>query len=427
MAEGQAAFDRGEHQEAIDAWSRIFLIDIDHPEAARRIEKARSLKDEQERQVEETFHDAVSKLEAGETQEAKALFQKVLELQPSHLAAREYLQEIEEGRASAAGAPADALATAAADDGEPLSHEILVPPDPGEPSTPARAPAPVQPSATSSSSTMPSRTFLLVGGIVLLLVVAAAWFFFQRRDSLFPNASEEAAIPAGATVDPIEQASRLHDAGRTDQALARLRQIPQEAEQFDDAQALISQWRAEAAPTEEVAGGSGGGGDAAGGRDARTSQREQHLAEAESYLESGENLRALAALDLAASIAPLENEEMPLRRRAEDALEPLASEISLVRGGDWEFALRDLWTLHEADPANPDVIRLLTTAYHNLGIRDLQRGDAEGAAESFEEALGFQRDDPELQRHLRFARAYERSGKDLLYEIYARKLSFRAP
>jgi hypothetical protein len=34
LAEGQASFERSEHQAAIDAWSRIFLIDIDH-DAAR--------------------------------------------------------------------------------------------------------------------------------------------------------------------------------------------------------------------------------------------------------------------------------------------------------------------------------------------------------------------------------------------------------
>ncbi|HEX6204116.1 MAG TPA: hypothetical protein VF100_14035, partial [Thermoanaerobaculia bacterium] len=58
LAEGQAASDRGDHQAAIDAWSRIFLIDIDNAEAARRIEEARRLKAEQERALEEVFHDA---------------------------------------------------------------------------------------------------------------------------------------------------------------------------------------------------------------------------------------------------------------------------------------------------------------------------------------------------------------------------------
>src|SRR5258707_805414 len=56
LDEGQAAFDAGDPQGAIDSWSRIFLIDIDHQEAARRIDSARRVKAETERQGEEIFH-----------------------------------------------------------------------------------------------------------------------------------------------------------------------------------------------------------------------------------------------------------------------------------------------------------------------------------------------------------------------------------
>ncbi|HUF78823.1 MAG TPA: hypothetical protein VMR44_07905, partial [Thermoanaerobaculia bacterium] len=52
LAEGQGAADRGDYQGAIDSWSRIFLIDVDHEEAARRIEEARRSKAEREREVE---------------------------------------------------------------------------------------------------------------------------------------------------------------------------------------------------------------------------------------------------------------------------------------------------------------------------------------------------------------------------------------
>lgn len=437
LDEGQAAFDRGELQEAIDAWSRIFLIDIDHQEAAKRIDKARSLKDERERQVEETFHDAVSKLEAGQTQKAQELFSQVLELQPGHLAAREYLQDIEEGRApeaepqAAPKAPPGGLGLPEEPtQEEPLSHEILVPPEPGAASEPAPAPAAADSTTSSSTSTStstaPSRTFLWVGGLVLLLVVAAAWFFFQRRDTLFPNANQEAAAPAAA--DPIELATGMHEAGRTEQALARLRQIPQSAEQYEDAQALISQWQAEATSGEEAPSpGRDGGAAAAPTAAEEADRRSEWVADARRWLDSEQNLRALAALDQADAISPLSEDERRLRQRARERLEPLASEIEIVRGGDWELALRDLWRLHQANPDDQDVIRLLVTSYYNLGVRDLQRGDTTSAAESFEEALAFRPDDPELQRHLRFARAYDQRSKDLLYEIYARKLSFRTP
>ncbi|HVR29947.1 MAG TPA: hypothetical protein VMS86_10490, partial [Thermoanaerobaculia bacterium] len=45
LAEGQRAFDAEKFQDAIDCWSRIFLIEIDHNEAGRRIQLARDLKE----------------------------------------------------------------------------------------------------------------------------------------------------------------------------------------------------------------------------------------------------------------------------------------------------------------------------------------------------------------------------------------------
>lgn len=435
LTEGQAAFDRGALQEAIDAWSRIFLIDIDHPEAARRIDKARSLKDEQERQVEETFHDAVARLEAGETQKAKALFERVLELQPSHLAARDYLQDIEEGRAPAAastpprGGDELSLPDVPTDD-EPLSQEILVPPEPGTSSEAPSAGPRVSASAGASSAAMPSRKFLWIGGVVLLLVLAAAWFFFQRRDSLFPNAGPEPSQTAGVAQDPIEQATRLHDAGRTEQALTQLRRIPQGTEQYDEAQALISQWEAEAAsPEDPEVSDAAALGDGALPTATRSDEdrRDELIAEARRFYENDENLLALQRLERAAGLSGLTAEETRLREQVEAELSPLRSEIELVRGGDWEYVLRDLWRLHQEDPGRRDVVRLLVTSYTNLGVRDLQRGETGSASQHFQEALGFAPDDPDLQRHLQFAQTYERRPKDLLYEIYARKLSFRAP
>jgi tetratricopeptide (TPR) repeat protein len=103
LDQGQAAFDRGDHQGSIDAWSRIFLIDIDHQEAARRIEQARRLKAEGERQAEEAYHDALAALEDGDTETARAGFEQVLELMPGHLAARESLDQLDSGVPAAAG------------------------------------------------------------------------------------------------------------------------------------------------------------------------------------------------------------------------------------------------------------------------------------------------------------------------------------
>ncbi|HVR97129.1 MAG TPA: hypothetical protein VMW27_10980, partial [Thermoanaerobaculia bacterium] len=82
LDEGQAAFSSGDPQGAIDSWSRIFLIDIDHQEAARRIEQARKLKAENERQIEEIYHDGLAALEGSDPAAARRAFARVLELQP---------------------------------------------------------------------------------------------------------------------------------------------------------------------------------------------------------------------------------------------------------------------------------------------------------------------------------------------------------
>ena len=94
LADGQSAFEQGDHQGAIDAWSRIFLIDVDNEDASRRIERARTLKAEGERQVEEVYHEGLNAWEQVTLQRPREAFEQVLGLQPSHVAANELLEQI---------------------------------------------------------------------------------------------------------------------------------------------------------------------------------------------------------------------------------------------------------------------------------------------------------------------------------------------
>jgi tetratricopeptide (TPR) repeat protein len=289
LAEGQAALDGGDPQAAIDAWSRIFLIDIDHQEASRRIDHARRLKAERDRQVEEAFHDGVSHLEAGDADGARGSFQRVLELQPGHLPAREYLQQLDEGRlpAPAAGdrpagpgkpatarqaatqavpmAPIAATAATAAPvvplppdlvraAGAPrpalerdLQEEILVPPEVGQP--PARPPEAgreTRAPAAAAASGPARRMFLMVGSVVLLLVFAVGWFLYQKREQWFPNSRTAEQAPVLAT-NPIPRATRLHDLGKLPAALAQLRRVTPGDPHYKEAQGLIARWQAEQA------------------------------------------------------------------------------------------------------------------------------------------------------------------------------------
>jgi tetratricopeptide (TPR) repeat protein len=424
LEEGRSAFERAEYQDAIDAWSRIFLIDIDHQEAAQRIEEARRLKAEQERQVEELFHDAMGKLDAGQRAEAKTLLERVLKLQPGHLAAREYLENMDRGPAAELP-PLPTGAAAPAWQGEPLGdevlqEEILVPPDPGGVRPTGAAARPAVPRAAAGSAVRGlSRRFMVIGGVALVAVIAVMWLLLQGWDRFFPNATEEGPVRVSAEV-ALQRAQELQQQGSTEEALAVLRRVPRESPFYDQAQALVSQWEAQADSTVQRKLEQ-----ASAEEQAAHATRARQIEAARGYLDQGEAYLAKKALAAAAQSAPLAGAEAELMARVEEELAPLSQPMARVTGGDYEFALGELWRLSRQVPEDRNVRRMLIEVYHNLGIRDLQRGDTESAAGNFDEAAKLDPADEELRRHLAFARTYQRREKDLLYDIYVRKLSFR--
>ena len=430
LDEGQRALGQGDPQGAIDAWSRIFLIDIDHPEAARRIDQARKLKAESERQVEEIFHDGVARLEAGDVTAAKQIFQQVLEIQPGYAAAREVLQQIESGslpshRAGAASVAASAAS--AADTLMPmealaplgdLKEEILVPPDPNEAAGGERKAAPKK--GGKARGGRPRQMFALVGSLVLVLVAGGGWYLFQNRDQFFPNSQTEGGESPNA--DPIARAQALHDSGKTANAISQLRRLTPSDPQYQQAQALIAQWEAASEPGAERLGGAA---PAALPAPAIPAPQAALLSAAHEALAEGSRLRAVERFEEAEKLGKLPPEETVLLADAREQLKPIARQIELFKQNEWDFILNDLWQLHEQNPADRDVARLIVDSYYNMGVRDLQRSDTAKAAEKFKEALRLAPDDELIRRHQLFAQTYQERPKDLLYKIYVKYLALR--
>jgi tetratricopeptide (TPR) repeat protein len=443
LDEGQTAFDAGDPQGAIDSWSRIFLIDIDHQEASRRIEAARKLKAESERQAEEIFHDGLAQLEAGDAAGARRAFQRVLEIQPSYFAAREYLQQLDAGTAPLSRAPVIAepvvpLPSSREVAGHDFQQEILVPPEPFETAAPSEQ-RPLKNKKKSGGASRDSgrarRLFLLVGGAVLLLALAGAWFFLQNRERLFPNSQEAEATPPAAAAkpaaDPISRAERLHKAGRTTTAVSQLKRIPPNDPHYAKAQALIAQWTGATAPGDPAAGGAASPGAAPGGvvpaalTPETTARRAALLAAAQQASAQSNYIRALSRLEQADALAKLDGADAQFLADTRNRLAPLANQIDLFRQHEWEHALPDLWRMHDSDPANRDVTQLIVDSYYNLAVRDLQRADAKKAGENLKEAINLQQDDELLKRHYLFAQTYQERPKDLLYRIYVKYLPYR--
>jgi len=423
LKEGQESFEGGQYQTAIDAWSRIFLIDIDHAEASRRIELARKLKAEVERQTEEAFHEGITRLESGDEDKAKAAFNKVLEMQPNHMGARDYLEKIESGDLSTTkpeppelSPVQEAVPETPVVDTESADYTPLTPtpiPGPAElddwvPEEPELEPAPAP----------RKRSFALIGSAVLILLLAVGWFLYSNWDRFFPaSGPDDSATTQQPQADPIERARELHEAGNTAMAVNVLRRLPPGSDKYAEAQALIASWEAGAQPAEAAAGGEPS--------PELLALREELLARAEQAVARGENLMALDLLDQATEILDPNEEQEVLKDQATIALDFLREEIDLFDQGDWEYALPNLWRMHDNNPENPDVLRLMVDSYYNLGLRDLQRGDAKSALEKFEEAQELVDGDAELDKLSQFAAAYAQRSSDMLYRIFVKYQRFR--
>ncbi|MEE2776231.1 MAG: hypothetical protein VYE73_05655 [Acidobacteriota bacterium] len=419
LDDGQSAFDGEKYQEAIDSWSRIFLIDIDHAEASKRIELARQLKEEREREVEEIFHEGVAHADEGRTQEAITAFEKVLEMQPNHLPARELLDNLGLAPEPAAGEPLESPAEATVE--EPAAREAVpdatteprVPPghgDPGEAGAQRHADESFRMVARAKRA--PVNRFALIGGAVAVLVVIGAVVLFANWASLFPNSNDTGPVPQPGA--QIVQITKIYQQGEIEAAIAALEEIGTGDPDYPRAQRLVSRWQGEFADAIPVT---------PGGEDTR--EQSDFLTEARGAYGDGRYLKAARSFSRASAIAPLNAAEAALYDDSKQQLEPIAQQIDLFNQRQYELALAPLWRQLERDSDNRDVIELLVNSYHNMAVRDLRRGEAQSALTSTLEARKLAPGDPQLERLEDFAQTYTEYPRDLLYAIYVQQLEAR--
>ncbi len=125
LKQGDEAFARGNAQEAIDLWSRVFLIDLSNEEASRRIDSARESQAESARKIDMLLSEGVQSYEAGDLAGARNKFLDVLALSENDATARGYLNQID----AALSTPATSGSPAAAPtpDSDFMRNEIEAP------------------------------------------------------------------------------------------------------------------------------------------------------------------------------------------------------------------------------------------------------------------------------------------------------------
>ncbi len=409
LAEGQRAFDAERYQDAIDCWSRIYLIEIDHEEAARRIQLARDLREEQDRQVEETFHHGVAAAESGDRDQAAVAFRRVLALRPNHLAASEQLERLAAGGGDRAAA---AVAAGAAGAAKGEAHAAALEPKEVAADAPPRHADPTY-RMSARAKRKPVNPFFLIGAVVLVLVAGAAWLLMENWSRLFPNAKEEAAAP----VSRLVEITALHDSGDLEGAIGALEQIGADSPDYLQARRLLVRWR------EELASRATGTTEPLTGDDA--TKHSSLVSEARLAYDDHNYLEAARLFTRASAVAPLPAAEAALFEDSKRQLEPIAQQIDLYAQRQWELALPALWRRYEQSPTDKDVHQLLVNSYFNLAVRELRRPDLAKATEYVSEAAKIENDDAELGRLHQFVTTYSTLPRDLLFEIYVQNLEFR--
>lgn len=423
LERGDQAALSGNRQQAIEIWSRIFLIDINNAEAVGRIEKARQEMAEGNKRVVESLKRGREAFEAGDFSAAREAFLQVLAIDETDATARSYLDRIEtelarpsSGLDLAKKTPesdilSEEMADAAASIEEVPESAIRVEPEPpvARPEKTRRAP-------------LDRRFFVALGAAFVLAIVVGGYLMLRggRAHTASPAASE-----GGPS---LERATALFRDGRVPETIAELKRIPQGHPDYARAQKLLASLTRKG---QDAAAAAAGGGEAAPAEKAEAPpsgpppEAVRQRGEAEKALAEKRYIDALTAFNLAAPAFQKDPTFAQSLGAASEKVSELTPAVKLYNEGEYETAIPILWRLFQADRDNQDARSYLLRCYYNQGIAQLQNGLYAKAADSFKEVIAIDPADADATRHEKFAQHYARGDLDLMGRIYVRHVQQR--
>ena len=402
LDQGQEAYDRGDHQTAIDAWSRIYLLDARSSEAERRIELARRRSEESQRLAEHRFYEAREAFDQGRTDDARALCQEVLALVPQHLDAHDLLARLDTPAAPPPppSAPADEV-DLFKDDFVPAklaaAAEVATATPPPLPAAARERPvvkASRQPASAGRRLPVSIPLVAGIGGMVVVLVLAG----LLLRGTVFSGGGAEVTAA-------LAEAEALAAQGKLEEAVTLLQNTQAEGE---DANRLGQQaleytraLRARAKPSASPA------------------------AAARQAFAEGRRLRALQLAREGLAKLPGDPELVALRGEI-DAFSPAYGPLAdAAAAGRWDMVRMNSAQLLERHPGDPEAERVWQAATFNAAVAALRSYQVGPAHRLFLE-LGSKGDDPEVRRLAEMAGSYLSRPVDPRYEIFVKAIALRA-
>jgi tetratricopeptide (TPR) repeat protein len=427
LARGDEAARGGNRQQAIEVWSRIFLIDINNSEAVGRIEKARQEMAEGNRRVAESLKLGREKFEAGDFTAAREAFLQVLAFDESDATARSFLDRIEQELARPSAGldlsrktPAsDILAEEMAASAEPVmgrsqTHELEELEESAEPASEKPA------TAKTRKGPADKRFVLALAGALVLALAVGAYFFLRKA----PGPAAAANAGGGAS---LQRATELFQEGKIPETIEELKKIGPTHPDYARAQKLLASLSKQGDSGEALADGSPA--DAAGGeKPADAGPSEDVLgrrATAEKALEEKRYIDALKGFAAVSSSFQTDPSFTTSMGVASEKVAELTPAVKLYNEGEYETAVPILWRIFQADRSNQDARSYLLRCYYNQGVSQLQNGLYPKAVESFSEVVAIDPADPQAARHKKFAERYLRGDLDLMGRIYVRHVQQR--
>ncbi|HEX7831969.1 MAG TPA: tetratricopeptide repeat protein, partial [Thermoanaerobaculia bacterium] len=421
LADGDRAFGAGDYQQAIDLWSRIFLIDVTNDQASDRIERAKAKRREIEQKVEAVLASGIDAFERGDTAKAHTDLSEVLRLDPNNETAQGYLDRLGETLAASNAPRANAFAPSGDDafDSGFFDDELpsggyeapLIPPDPN--AAPAatdkkkgKAKAKAAPKPAGPPRKLPMGAII---GVVAVLILGAAGYFAWSR--FFSTPDEEVA---GASEGVIERASALANAGQYDKAVALLREVQPGDPQHNRALVMLADLQQKKSSSAQLIDGI-----------PAEQYYEQKITAAREAFEAHDFIGAKSAFEQAQRAKPLPADLKAMFDTATQQAAKLDAAKALFGERRYTEAISNLQSLLAQDPENQNIKRLIADAYFNIAAVALQEEKTTEAVKAFDEVLKIDPNDELARRSRELALRYDNESKDLLYKIYVKYLPLR--
>jgi len=417
LADGDRAAIAGNYQQAIDLWSRIFLIDVTNDEASTLIENAKAKRRENEAKAEALLAAGEKAFNTGDHNTARDNFNEALRLDPGNLTANEFLARI----TAAAPTPFETPFTAPSKRGEtppPQSGDIfddeamlsgsydsLKPPD--APLPVAKKAAKTNAAAAPAAKKRSASTGVLLTIVAVVIVAAAGWFLWSKYMT-------KPAYDPTATQAIFVQANSLAKRQHYDQAIAILGDVKPTDPQHDKALEMIADLQHKKSQAAQMVNG----------RPASVVYDES-VAAGRTAFDAHDYETAKTALDTAARIKPLPPDLAAIYTTASQQVAKLEVAKALFKERRYQDALTNLDPLLQGDPQNQSIRRMLIAAHFDLGATALQEERLPDAMREFDEVLKSDPNDELAKRSRMLAERYTSQPKDLLYKIYVKYLPLR--